>query len=172
VVELLRLGGQQRSLSFSLTCLVAMAGQLLLATSAWAAVLVGVLLSGMANGAVWTIIPIVMADLYGLENLGANYKVTCIGEAVGYLAISRGLAAHLYQQAIGNQQQQSTSSSGSDADDHGTTTTCLGSQCFRETFLICAGLCLVATLAGIWLGHRTSARDKELRQQQKEERVN
>jgi hypothetical protein len=172
VVELLRLGGQQRSLSFSLTCLVAMAGQLLLATSAWAAVLVGVLLSGMANGAVWTIIPIVMADLYGLENLGANYKVTCIGEAVGYLAISRGLAAHLYQQAIGNQQQQSTSSSGSDADDHGTTTTCLGSQCFRETFLICAGLCLVATLAGIWLGHRTSARSKELWRQQKEERLN
>ena len=45
-VETLRLAGRQRSLSFALTCLVATVGALLLATSAWPAVLAGVFLSG------------------------------------------------------------------------------------------------------------------------------
>jgi MFS family permease len=99
VVELLRLRHQQRSLAFMLTCLVALAAQLLLATGTWLGMLAGTFLAGLSNGGVWTIIPIIMGDLFGLENLGANYKVTTVGEAVGFLSISWWLAAHICKTA-------------------------------------------------------------------------
>ena len=179
-VELLRLADMERSLSFALTCLAALLGQLLLATSVWGAMLGGVVLSGLANGSVWTIIPIIMADLFGLENLGSNYKVTCIGEAVGVLAVSRGLAAHLYQQAIsqGHGAAPSRGGSGSSADGlsalmvgdgdqngggGGRQNTCIGAVCFRQTFLLCAGLCFVATGAGLWLSKRTAQMSRLLK---------
>ena len=34
-------------------------------------------------------IPLISADLFGLENLGANYKTATLGEAVGFLLVGK-----------------------------------------------------------------------------------
>jgi hypothetical protein len=35
------------------------------------------------------VIPLISADLFGLENLGANYKTATLGEAVGFLLVGK-----------------------------------------------------------------------------------
>ena len=59
----------------------------------------GVLLGGLVYGGYWTLIPLVMAELYGLKNLGANYKIMTVAEAVGYLVVGRLLTASVQRHA-------------------------------------------------------------------------
>ena len=105
-----------------------------------------------------------MADLFGLEHVGANYKIACFGEAIGFITVGRLLAAYLYQQAIADGSDIGEDSSlagiGADSSTGGAelSKSCFGPRCFRYTHLICAGLCVAATLAGWLLGRRTGAR--------------
>ena len=137
--------------------------QLLMATATYPGLIFGVPLTGLCNGGIWTLLPLVMADLFGLEHVGANYKIACFGEAVGFIAIGRLLAAHLYEQAIIDGAGIGAGSSAIALDDSSASgddisKTCLGPSCFRYTHLVCAGLCVIATLAGMLLGQRAGAR--------------
>ena len=80
----------------------------------------------------------------GLANLGANYKIMTIAEAIGYLLVGRLLAARVYEDNIAE----------------GDGNTCLGVDCFRETLLIAAGLLLSGALASIWLSLRVARKNK------------
>ena len=60
---------------FALMCVDMLLAQLLLATSDYAGIVVGVTLTGLCGGAIWTLLPLVMADLFGLDHVGANYKI-------------------------------------------------------------------------------------------------
>ena len=115
-------------------------------------------LVGICNGGIWTLLPLIMADLFGLENLGANYKIACFGEAVGYLLVSRGLAARLYEDAIAAGHGGGGGEGSSDGGGPVAETTCIGPECFREVHIVCAGLCAIAVFAGLLLGKRTGQR--------------
>ena len=138
--------------------------QLLMATATYPGLIFGVPLTGLCNGGIWTLLPLVMADLFGLDNVGANYKIACFGEAVGFITIGRLLAAYLYEQAIingagigaGSSARALVEDSSTGGDD--LSKTCLGPSCFRYTHLVCAGLCVIATMAGMVLGQRAGAR--------------
>lgn len=150
-------------------CLDMFLAQLLMATVTYPGLVFGVLLTGLCNGGIWTLLPLVMADLFGLENVGANYKIACFGEAVGFITIGRGLAAYIYEQAIidGSVAREDSSLAGigteSSAGGKDLLKSCFGPACFRYTHLVCAALCLLATLAGLVLGRRTGARVREVR---------
>ena len=110
----------------------------MLATVTEPGLIVGVTLAGLCYGAFWTLIPVVAADMFGLKSLGANYKVSTIGEAAGYLLLGRLLTSKLYQSAIS---------------DH-SSTHCYGARCFRYTFLIGSGFCASAVVASLVLSRR------------------
>ena len=75
IAEALRRAAQPNSYSFALMCVDMLVAQLLLATSDYVGIVVGVTLTGLCGGAIWTLLPLVMADLFGLEHVGANYKI-------------------------------------------------------------------------------------------------
>lgn len=146
-------------------CLDMLLAQLLMATSAYPGLIFGVPLTGLCNGGIWTLLPLVMAELFGLEHVGANYKIACFGEAIGFILIGRLLAAHIYEQAIvegagADSGDGSIAGMGADSSAGGAelAKACFGPSCFRYTHLVCAGLCVVATLAGVVLGRRTGKR--------------
>ena len=76
---------------------------------------------------------LIVGDLYGTVNHGANYMFadgfTC---AVGTLSIAKFLTQLEYEAHI---------------DDLASNKMCIGQGCFQETHLIVAGLCLVAVMA-------------------------
>jgi hypothetical protein len=107
------------------------------------------------------LLPLIMADLFGLENLGANYKIACFGEAVGAIVFGRVVAAQLYENAIeATQRTPAAGSSGGAASADSTSTACFGADCFRWTFLLCALLCCAASAAGLLLGQRTGRKQR------------
>jgi len=178
-----------------------LAAMLLLATGSAVGLYLGVVLSGAVYGGYWTLLPLCMAELYGvldlglisavlpsgscarwpngmpgralpsalavlpgssvrhlrccrhcghilsagLANLGANYKIMTVAEAIGYLVVGRLLAARVYEDHIAE----------------GDGNTCLGPDCFRETLMIAAGLLLSGALASIWLSLRVARKHEK-----------
>ena len=137
-VEWLRLHHYPRALSLSVMSLVMIVALIFLSTSTLIGLHTGVTLAGLSYGAYWTLIPVVASDLFGLKNLGANYKIATLGEAGGYLLLGRWLTAKIYESHI--------TKPGS--------TKCYGTACFRLTFLASAGTCLSAVAAGVLLARR------------------
>ena len=45
-------------------------------------------------------IPLISADLFGLENLGANYKTATLGEAVGFLLVGKVRPPRTFESAL------------------------------------------------------------------------
>ena len=82
----LRRAGLSQSYSFVFMCIDMLVAQLLLATSSYGGLIIGVPLAGLCNGGIWTVLPMICADLFGLKHLGANYKIACFGEAVLQIA--------------------------------------------------------------------------------------
>jgi hypothetical protein len=73
--------------------------------------------------------------------------------AVGYLLFGRWVAAHLYQQHIHAHSSGSVEFNA----------TCIGSACFRHTFLIGAMSCLTAVVAAVYLSVRPLSRMSQAR---------
>eukprot|EP00935_MAST-01C_sp_MAST-1C-sp1_P001946 g1946.t1 len=153
MIEFLRLYQRPRVLSFAIVSGCELAAMLLLATATKGGLLIGVFVSGFCYGAYWTLLPTAIADLFGLANLGVNYKASTLGEAAGYLLFGRWLAAHLYQQHIRHSPAPSSHSSNS----------CVGSACFRTTFLIGAASCLSAIVASAYLSVRPLSKTSQQR---------
>ena len=145
-VEALRLRRLPRPLAFAAVAAGALLGLLCLATHTTAGLYLGVLLCGAGYGGWWTLVPVIMGDLFGLKHLGAVYKATTVPEAAGYLLVGQRMTASLYQRA---------------ADAHGTGTACVGADCFRTACLVGCGLCATAVLACAELGRRVARRERE-----------
>ena len=103
----------------------------------------GVVFGGMVKGGIWTVIPLIMAELYGLDHLGANYKLMTVAEALGYLMVGRVLTAHIYE---------AHAPAGS--------TTCIGRDCFKDTFYYAAELLVSGMLAAAWLATATPVKPR------------
>jgi len=86
---------------------------------------VGVVLSGIAFGMIWPLMVLIVGDLYGKENVGANYMFyDGFTSAIGTLAISKYIAQSVYENHI----------------DGPDTLTCYGTGCFQASHLIVAAL--------------------------------
>jgi len=98
----------------------------------------GIVLTGMSFGALWPLMVLIVGDLFGTVNHGANYMFadgfTC---AVGTLSIAKFLTEFVYEQHVVESQEAAdlNSTSGN---------VCVGEECFHATHVIISGLCLVA----------------------------
>lgn len=100
-------------------------------------------LTGFAFGGHWTLFPSLVSELFGLARFAANYTLAQLAPALGSLTLAMGLAGWLYDRALSKQ--------GSPGG------TCIGTDCFRATFLSLAGLGLGATACSAALYRRIAA---------------
>ena len=99
----------------------------------------GAAAAGAAYGCMWTAIPSVASDLYGLAHVGANYSLCVPTIVVASLLFSTWLAPAVYD---------------GHADDDGD---CVGADCFATAFLVTAGATLAGAGAAVGLCARTLA---------------
>lgn len=94
---------------------------------------VGSALSGVAFGMVWPLMVLVVGEVFGTVNAGANYLFfDGFSSAAGTLLLTKMLAQHVYERHI---------------DEGGETpNTCLGAGCFRTTHMVAAFLSLSCAL--------------------------
>eukprot|EP00884_Botryococcus_braunii_P017133 jgi/Botrbrau1/4102/Bobra.152_3s0050.1 len=91
---------------------------------------VSALLAGFAFGGIWSLMSAITSDIFGLRYFASNYSLIQLAPAAGGFLIGSKLVGILYDWEARKQGQGHV---------------CLGPQCFRLAFLICAGLSLLAT---------------------------
>ncbi|KAM7253824.1 hypothetical protein ACFE04_031506 [Oxalis oulophora] len=92
-------------------------------------------LIGVCFGVLYVTMVPTVSELFGLRNFGLIYNFMLIGNPIGALIFSGLLAGYVYDaEAL----KQGTS-------------TCVGPDCFRLTFLILAGMCGLGTILSIIL---------------------
>lgn len=76
-----------------------------------------------------------ISELFGLRHFGINYNVILLGNPIGATIFSALLAGYIYDREAEKQGNP----------------TCVGPDCFRETFLVLAGVCGLGTLLSVIL---------------------
>lgn len=114
------------------------AGHLLFATAVSGSLLTGSILLGFSCGVHYTVMVPTASELFGLRDFGMIYNFITVGSPVASLLFSGVIAGYFYD-------KEAAASTG------GAGVGCEGSHCFRATFLIMAGVCLLGLLANILL---------------------
>jgi len=98
----------------------------------------GVALSGAAFGSVWPLMVLIIGEVFGTTNVGANYMFyDGFSSAAGTLLLSKFVAQTVYESHIDH------------SDENSDGVTCYGQDCFRASQLIVAGLSLSCVLTSI-----------------------
>eukprot|EP00879_Flechtneria_rotunda_P016105 GHRR01016846.1.p1 GENE.GHRR01016846.1~~GHRR01016846.1.p1 ORF type:complete len:649 (+),score=200.09 GHRR01016846.1:867-2813(+) len=124
--------GTPRTLFLTLTAAVTAACSLAVAYADIGHLYVISILLGVAFGAHWSLLPAISSDLFGLKHFAPNYTTLQFAPAIGSYLLATRLTGWLYDRA---------------AVQHGDPHECIGPDCFREAFLILAGLAAVSSLA-------------------------
>ncbi|KAH7425569.1 hypothetical protein KP509_11G060500 [Ceratopteris richardii] len=123
---------------------------------AWPGTLyVGTLLVGIGYGSHWGIIPPILSEIFGLKNFGMFYNFYIMASPIGSIFFSGFLAGYLYDIEAAKQQAGTLNLNSTDL-------TCLGASCFRLTFLIMTGVCIVGIVLTVVVSIRTSSVYKAL----------
>lgn len=113
-------------------------GHLLVAAGIPGSLLVGSILLGASYGVHYTIMVPTASELFGLRDFGMIYNFITMGAPISSLLFSGVIAGYFYDKEAAKE------SSGKGA-------TCLGAHCYRVTFLVMAGVCLLGLLANVLL---------------------
>ena len=100
----------------------------------------GVALSGIAFGAVWPLMVLIVGEVFGVAHLGGNYMFFdgCTS-SIGAFVLSNLVAGEVYEHSCVLEDSY----------------TCYGPSCFRMTHEIIAALSLTAIVTSIALFHST-----------------
>jgi hypothetical protein len=97
-----------------------------------------VALSGAAFGMIWPLMVLIVGEVFGTANVGANYLFyDGFASALGTLLLSKFVAQSVYESHIDNN------------DENADGLTCYGQDCFRMSHMIVAGLSLSCVLSSI-----------------------
>ncbi|EFJ38485.1 hypothetical protein SELMODRAFT_266544 [Selaginella moellendorffii] len=119
-------------------CLMVVA-HLLFAWAGTSSLHVGSILLGFCYGVHFSVMVPTASELFGLKHFGKIYNFLTMGDPVGSLLFSGVIAGYLYDMEARD---------GPQADQ------CIGAHCFRLTFLIMAGVCLVGSAASVYVSVR------------------
>lgn len=92
-------------------------------------------LLGICFGVHFSIMIPTASELFGLRNFGIIFNFMALGNPIGALIFSGGLAGYVYDSEAAKQGG----------------TSCFGPNCFRLTFLVLAGVCGLGSLLSIIL---------------------
>eukprot|EP01113_Clastostelium_recurvatum_P040911 TRINITY_DN6427_c0_g1_i4.p1 TRINITY_DN6427_c0_g1~~TRINITY_DN6427_c0_g1_i4.p1 ORF type:complete len:466 (+),score=89.07 TRINITY_DN6427_c0_g1_i4:93-1490(+) len=126
---------------FLLVSLVVMcASQLVLAIfPSLSLVFLGVVLTGLAYGGSWAMVPTIISELWGESYFGTNFGLVGLSPALGSFVLGTLLSGAVYESHI----------------PPGGGTLCHGPECYRLTWYILAGLSLAGLVTGYAFLRRT-----------------
>ncbi|KAI3929317.1 hypothetical protein MKX01_006553 [Papaver californicum] len=93
-------------------------------------------LLGVCYGVQFSVMVPTASELFGLKHFGVIYNFILLGNPLGAVIFSGGLAGYLYDKEVEKQQQK-----GLGGMIFASSVSCLGPNCFRLTFLVLAGVC-------------------------------
>ncbi|OVA01988.1 Nodulin-like [Macleaya cordata] len=99
-------------------------------------------LLGICYGVQFSIMVPTASELFGLKHFGVIYNFMLLGNPLGALLFSGGLAGYVYDREAAKQQALNILAS---------SVSCLGPNCFRLTFLVLAGVCGLGSILSIIL---------------------
>eukprot|EP00977_Amphora_coffeiformis_P012520 scaffold3079_cov174-Amphora_coffeaeformis.AAC.31 len=140
-VRVFGISGVPRTAFLVLSCTFAVSGHAFLAVAGKqrAMFVLGIIMTGLSFGALWPLMVLIMGDLFGTVNHGANYMFadgfTC---AVGTLTIAKFLSQAVYQAHLLPSSSE-----------------CFGEDCFRVTHWVVVGLCSFSLAASVLLCYTT-----------------
>ncbi|KAL5697803.1 hypothetical protein ACHQM5_028917 [Ranunculus cassubicifolius] len=102
-------------------------------------------LLGFCYGVQFSVMVPVASELFGLKNFAVIYNIMLMGNPLGALIFSGGLAGYVYDREVAKQQGLNLLHSSA---------VCLGPNCFRLTFLVLAGVCCIGTFLSVILTNR------------------
>ncbi|XP_058067441.1 protein NUCLEAR FUSION DEFECTIVE 4-like [Magnolia sinica] len=102
-------------------------------------------LLGICYGVQFSAMVPTASELFGLKHFGIIYNFMSIGNPLGALLFSGVLAGYIYDQEVERQNGGLTL---------GSSTSCIGPNCFRLTFLVLAGVCGLGSVLSIILTAR------------------
>ena len=161
---------------FIIVALVALAiGHTIMALAFPGAVYIGSVMIGLSFGAHWSLIPAATSELFGLKNFGTLLNAVTMASPVGSYILSVRLAGYIYDTEAQKQNPRklnfglqgllhrsrgwmSTLSGNVLAPAHENNNeflTCKGVVCFRLTFFVMAGICVVGCCLSALLLART-----------------
>lgn len=108
---------------------------LLYASAVHGSLYVATALIGICYGVQFSTMIPTASELFGLQHFGIIFNFMLLGNPIGALLFSGILAGYVYDTEAANQG----------------VSTCVGSACFRLTFLILAGVCGMGTLLSVVL---------------------
>ena len=125
----------------------------------------GSVCAGIAFGSMWPHLVVLASELFGSSHLAANYLFFDGGcGAVGTLLLANLLPTYFYARAATNDDDEG--GSGADPTNStcaGSSTTCLGPQCFLPTHSIIAGLCVLAVVASAVIARRSAGLYRQIK---------
>ena len=97
---------------------------------------------GVTYGSYWTLNPALIGDIFGNgANFARTYSIFGLAPTAGSLLFSTLMASRIYK--------AHKSSSGADE--------CVGTGCFRDTFLVLGGMLTLSAAVALWVSRRTRA---------------
>ena len=143
--------GRPRALPLAGVTLLMAAAHLAGLANDEAAVYLQAVLAGGAYGCISTVHPLVSADRFGTDHIGAIYATICTANGFGSYLLANTLASRVYaKHNVPGHQVCHTSSRGISCD-------CLGPDCYATTHVVCAALCGVAGLCCVALVRRAQS---------------
>ncbi|KAK4420116.1 hypothetical protein Salat_2424500 [Sesamum alatum] len=127
-----------RTIWMTITQVIMVFTYLLFASAMNGTLFAGTSLLGICYGFQFSIMVPTASELFGLKNFGLFFNFMTLGNPLGAYLFSGLLAGFVYDNEAAKQQS----------------TTCLGPTCFRLTFLVLAGVCIVGTMLSIVLTMR------------------
>lgn len=123
------------------SCAAMGVGMLGLATTGIRGLLPFCVVTGLAYGSFWALLPTLVSELYGLTHFGALYSFQAFAPSLGSVLLSEQLTSRLYERHV---------LAGS--------SNCYGRQCFHLAFLLLAAGCALAVALSLLLWARTRRR--------------
>eukprot|EP00268_Persea_americana_P005152 TRINITY_DN11730_c0_g1_i2.p1 TRINITY_DN11730_c0_g1~~TRINITY_DN11730_c0_g1_i2.p1 ORF type:complete len:543 (-),score=59.35 TRINITY_DN11730_c0_g1_i2:500-2128(-) len=130
-----------RTIWMTCTQVVMIAAYLLFASFINGTLYAATALLGICYGVQFSVMVSTVSELFGLKHFGIIYNFMLIGNPLGALLFSGLLAAYVYDKEAQKQSGFLVGSSSS----------CLGPNCFRLTFLVLAGVCGLGSILSVIL---------------------
>lgn len=127
-----------RTIWMAITQAVMVATYLLFASGLHGILIVATSLLGICYGFQFSIMVPTASELFGLKNFGLIFNFISLGNPLGAYLFSNLLAGNIYDKEAARQQSS----------------TCLGPDCFKITFHVLAGVCVVGTMLSLVLTWR------------------
>ncbi|KAM3703729.1 hypothetical protein ACB098_04G117800 [Castanea mollissima] len=135
---LLHTRGWARPLLMAVTLATMIIGLIVIASGFPRILYVGSILIGICDGSLWSLIPTITSDIFGVRHMGTIFSAITLASPVGFYIFSVKLIGYIYDKEAGG-------------DDY----SCFGTRCFMLSFLIMASLALLGFLLAIALFIRT-----------------